>query len=101
MAIARSRWREVQDLHRSGRSQHVSVRARTADLEGLTQGHEGLAPQRAANEINERLGQMRQAAQGLVLDLAVFTAAAPEQMGMADLALAGTLGGDDVCGSFS
>ncbi|MCL2457907.1 MAG: hypothetical protein FWF31_03490, partial [Desulfobulbus sp.] len=40
-------------------------------------------------------------AQGLVLDLAVFTAAAPEQMGMADLALAGTLGGDDVCGSFS
>jgi len=47
----------------------MAMSARTRDLEGIGQGHEGLALQRAANDVDQRLGQMRQVAQVSFLTL--------------------------------
>jgi hypothetical protein len=75
---------------------HVAVRARGDDLECLAQRHERLALRRAANDLDQRLKQVRQVAQRLVLDLAVLAVAAAQQVGAVDLALVGTRRGDDV-----
>lgn len=77
----------------------MAVRTRARDLEGLTPRHEGLPLQCAANHVDQRLGQMGEIAQGLVLDLAVLAIAAPEQMGAIDLVFVLAGRGDDVSGS--
>jgi hypothetical protein len=65
-------------------------------LERLSKRHEGLALQRAADDVDQRIGQMRQIAQRLVLDLAVFAVAAAQQVGGVDLVLVDATRGDDV-----
>jgi hypothetical protein len=77
----------------------MPVRARAHDLEGLGDGHEGLALEGAADDVDEGFGQVGEVAQGLVLDLAVFAVAATQEVGAVDLALVGALRGDDVGGS--
>ncbi len=99
--LAAQQRREVQALHRQRHGVHMAVRGRADDLERLAQRHEGLALQRAANDLDQRLGQMRQVAQRLVLDLAVLAVAAPQQVRAVDLALVGARCGDDVSGSGS
>jgi hypothetical protein len=79
----------------------MAVRVGVDDLEGLAQRHERLALQRAANDVDQRLVQMRQVAQRLVLDLAVLAIAAPQQVRAVDLALVGARCGDDVNSSSS
>jgi hypothetical protein len=64
-----------------------------------TGSNEGLALQRAPDDVDQRIGQMRQIAQGLVLDLAVLAVAAPQQVGAVDLVLVGATRGDDVSGA--
>ena len=73
--------------------------ARAHDFEGLAGRNEGLALQRAPDDVDQRIGQVRQVAQGLVLDLAVFAVAATKQVGAVDLVLVGAPRGDDVCSS--
>jgi hypothetical protein len=73
--------------------------ARANHLEGLGGGNEGLALERAPDDVDQRIGQVRQVAQGLVLDLAVFAVAAAQQVGAVDLVLVGAPRGDDVGGS--
>ena len=49
--------------------------------------------------VDDALGQMRKVTQGLVLDLAVFTVGATQQVGAVDLVLVLARRGDDVSGS--
>jgi hypothetical protein len=72
------------------------MRARRADFEGLCDWHEALALQRAANDVDESLGQMRQIAQGFVFNDAAFAVAAPQEVGAVDMILVFALCGDDV-----
>ncbi len=62
-------------------------------------GTKVFALQRAANDLDQRIGQVRQVAQGLVLDRAAFAVAAAQQVGAIDLVLVGAGRGDDVGGS--
>ena len=73
--------------------------ARAHDLEGLGGGNEGLALERAPDDVDQRIGEMRQVAQGLVFDLAVFAVAAAQQVGAIDLVLVGALSSNYVGGS--
>ena len=70
-----------------------------ARVEGLGGRNEGLALERAPDDVDQRIGQMRQVAKGLVLDLAVLAVAAAQQVGAIDLVLVGAMRGDDVSGS--
>jgi hypothetical protein len=87
---------QAQAPHGSGHRLHMAMRARGGDLEGLRQRHEGFALQRAANDLDQRLGQVRQVAQRLVLDLAVFAIAAPQQVRAIHLVLVFARRRDDV-----
>ncbi|WP_429349561.1 hypothetical protein [Paraburkholderia sp. Clong3] len=69
---------EPQALHRRDHGLHMAVRARARDLEGLRQRHEGLALQRATDDLDQRLGQVREIAQRLVPDSAALAVAAPQ-----------------------
>ena len=53
---------EAQTLQGQCDGLRGTVRARARDLEGLPQRHKGLALQRSANEIDQRVGQVRQVA---------------------------------------
>jgi hypothetical protein len=91
--------RHAQALQGRTHRLHMAVRTRARDLEGLTQRHEGLLPlQCAGNDVDQRLGQMGEIAQGLVLDLAALAITAPEQMGAIDLVFELPCRSDDVCG---
>jgi hypothetical protein len=67
---------EPQALHRRGDGLHMAVRARACDLKGLCQRYEGLTLQRATDDLDQRLGQVREVAQRLVLDSAALAVAA-------------------------
>ena len=54
---------------------HMAVRARACDLKGLCQRYEGLTLQRATDDLDQRLGQVREVAQRLVLDGAALAVA--------------------------
>jgi hypothetical protein len=71
-------------------------RARARDLQGLRSRHEALALQRAADDLDQLIAQVRQVAQGLVLDGAALAVAAPQQVGAIDLVLVLAPRGDDV-----
>jgi hypothetical protein len=86
-------------MHGQGHRLHMAVRPRARDLESLRQRHEGLALKRAANDLDQRLGQMREIAQSLVLDGPALAIAAPQQMRAIDLILVLARRGDDVGGT--
>jgi hypothetical protein len=88
-------------MHGQANSLHMAMSARAQHLEGRRGGHEGLALQRAADDVDQRIGQVRQIAQRLVLDLAAFAVAAAQQVGAIDLVLVDTPSGDYVCGSIA
>jgi len=75
------------------------MRAEAADVIGFTQGHEALARQAAAIDLEEVVGQVREIAQYLVLDDAQFAITATQQMGAVDPILVFAGRGDDVIGS--
>jgi len=56
----------------------------TYALEVLLSGDEDLTPQRPANDIDDLIRQMREVAQGLVLDLPVLAVGPPEEVGLVD-----------------
>ena len=85
--------------HRGACSQHMAVGTRARDVERRGHWHEGLALQRAPDDLDEFIGQVRQVAQGLVLDLAVLAIAATQQVGAVDLVLVGARRSDDVSGA--
>ncbi|MES1264666.1 MAG: hypothetical protein ABUU24_03325, partial [Variovorax sp.] len=89
----------LQAGHRGAGRLHMAVGARARDLERRGHGHEGLALQRAPDDLDEFVGQVRQVAQGLVLDLAVLAVAAAQQVGAIDLVLVGARRSDDVSGA--
>ena len=60
----------------------MPVRARADYFERFTHRYERLAGERAVNDLDERLGQMREVAQRLVLDGAAFAVAAAQQVGL-------------------
>ena len=74
----------------------MAVSTRRRDLKGFTSGHKLLARQGAANQIDQRVAQMGQVAQGFVLDLAILAVSATQQMGAIDLVFVPTGGGDYV-----
>ena len=90
---------ETQALHRRRHRLHVSVRAGARDLEGLLERHEGLALQRAADDLHQGIGQMREITQRLILDGAAFAVATTEQMGAIGLILVVAGRSDDVGGA--
>ncbi len=59
----------------------VAVRQRAIDEEGLGGGDEALAGQRAADDIDERVGEVGEVAEGFVFDLAAEAEGAAEQVG--------------------
>ena len=91
--------RQQQALQRQGNGLHVAVRPRARDLQGLGRRHEGLALQRAANDLDQRVGQVREIAQGLIHDGPVLAEAAAQPVGLVDLILVSAGRGDDVSGS--
>ena len=94
-AVTRSRWREgvrgdqpLQTQLAKG-TQHgidVALGQRALDEEGFRRGNEGLAGERAANDVNERFRQMGEIAEGFVLDLLADAERAAEQVGSISLA---------------
>jgi hypothetical protein len=92
---------QPQALHGQRHRLHMAMGARAHDLQGLGGANKGLALQRAPNDVDQRIGQVRQIAQSLVLDLAVLAITAPQQMRAVDLVLVDAARGDDVCGSTS
>jgi hypothetical protein len=56
----------------------MESRASLDDLEGPVGRNKGLSLQSAPDDVDNLLGQMRQVANGLVLDLAVLAVAASE-----------------------
>jgi hypothetical protein len=79
----------------------MAVRTRARDLKGLRHRHEGLALQRATDDLDQRLRQVREIAQRLVPDGAALAVAAPQQVRAIDLPLVLAGRGDDVGGSGS
>jgi len=77
----------------------MAVGARARDLERASHRYESLALQRAPNDLDEFIGQVREVAQGFVLDLAVLAVAAAQQVGAIDLVLVGARRSDDVSGT--
>jgi hypothetical protein len=69
----------------------MAMGARARDLKGRGKRNKGLALQRAADDLDQGIGQVRQVAQGLVLDLAVLAVAAAQQAGAIDLVLVVTM----------
>jgi len=101
---ARPRAEQAGDLEPAHGAQHrggVAVRPGGDDLEALAGRHERLAAQRPADDVDQAVGQMREVAQRLVLDLAVLAKAAAQQMGAVDAAFVRARRGDDVNGSAS
>jgi len=95
---------QARDLEPAHGAQHrggVAVRPGGDDLEALAGRHERLAAQRPADDVDQAVGQMREVAQRLVLDLAVLAKAAAQQMGAVDAAFVRAGRGDDVNGSTS
>jgi hypothetical protein len=92
---------DIEPAHGAQHRLDVAVRARGDDLEALAERHEGFAAQRAAYQLDDGIGQVREVAQGLVLDLAVLAEGAAQQMAGVDAALVLALRGDDVNGSAS
>jgi len=101
---ARPRAEQARDVEPAHGAQHrggVAVRPGGDDLEALAGRHERLAAQGPAHDVDQAVGQMREVAQRLVLDLAVLAKAAAQQMGAVDAAFVLARGGDDVNGSAS
>ncbi len=63
---------ESQALHRRLNRLHMTVDARTGNLESLGDRYEGLALQGAADDAHQLIGQMRKIAQSLVFDGSAF-----------------------------
>ena len=74
----------------------VAVGRRGGDVDGGLCVHEGLALKSSANDVDDALGQVREVAQGLVLDLAVFAVGTAKQVGAVDLVLVLARRRDDV-----
>jgi hypothetical protein len=83
-------------LERAEHGGDMAVGARAGDVEDVGGGHEGLAAERAADEVDDRIGQMREVAQRLVLDLARVAVGASQQVGLVDAALVAARRSDDV-----
>jgi len=64
----------------------VALGQRALDEEGFRRGNEGLAGERAANDVNERFRQMGEIAEGFVLDLLADAERAAEPVGSISLA---------------
>src|ERR1017187_4304113 len=77
----------------------MAMRARSQDLEAFGERHKGLTTQSATHQINHRLWQVREIAERLVLDAAVFTVTATQQMRLVHTALVAAPCGDDVHGA--
>src|SRR5580693_7326009 len=75
------------------------MRARTQHLQSLGHRHEGLTPQCAAHQINHRCGQVREIAEGFVLDAIPVAVTAPKQMRLVHTAFVGAPCGDDMYGA--
>ena len=63
------------------------MRLRGDDFEAFLGGREGLPTQRAAHEFDDVIGQMREVAERLVLDLVAVAIASVQQMRGVDAAL--------------
>jgi hypothetical protein len=79
----------------------VPVRERAFDLKRLACGHELLTGERPAHELDHALGQVREVAERLVLDLAALAVTAPQQVGDVDAVLVPRLDSGYVSGSSS
>lgn len=75
---------------------HVTTGARSTHLQSLGDRHEGLAAQRAAHKVVQRSQQMRNVAEGFVLDEDAVEVAAPKQMALVDTAFAAAPCIDDI-----
>jgi len=75
---------------------HVAVGPGAQHLEPRIERHEHLAPQRAAHDLDQRLRQMGEVTEGLVLDLTVFALATAQQVGRVHTALVAAPRGDDM-----
>ena len=87
---------EAQPAHRRPHRLDMAVRRRRRDLEGFGRRRKGLPLQRLADELDDVVGQVREVANRLVLDLVAFPVAAPEQVRRIGLALVEAFCCDDV-----
>ncbi len=78
---------EAELVHRLGHGLDMTMEARLGDRKGVACRHEGLALQAAADEVDDRVGQMGEVAERLVADGVAVAIAAAQQMGVVDLAI--------------
>jgi hypothetical protein len=64
--------RQLELLQQGQDGFDVSVRFAVQDANGIVRSHQGLALQSPANHLDDRLGQVREIGQGVVLDFAVL-----------------------------
>ena len=79
----------------------MTVRERSNDANGVGGGDEGLALERAFDEVDEVIGQMGEVAEGLVSDGLSLANGASEQMGDIGLTFVDPLGRGHVYGAGS
>jgi hypothetical protein len=79
----------------------VSVRERSRDADGVGGGDEGLALERAFDEVDDAIRQMREVAERLVSDGLALADGPPEQMGDVGLPFVDPLGRGHVYGAGS
>jgi hypothetical protein len=71
----------------------MTMRKRAEYLQGLGGRYICLALERASDHINDIWGEMRDIAEGLMLDLAALAVGTSEEVGVVGLTLVDTLGG--------
>src|SRR3954471_772615 len=79
----------------------MAVRQRASDADDLGGGDEGLALERAFDEIDEVIGQMREVSEGFMSDGLSLADGPPEQMGDVGLSFVDPLGRGHVYGAGS
>ena len=79
----------------------VAVGERSRDADGVGGGDEGLALERASDQVDEVIGQMGEVAEGLVSDGLPLADGPPEQMGEVGLSLIDPLGRGHMYGAGS
>jgi hypothetical protein len=67
----------------------VTMREGAADFKAVGGGDELLAFERAADQVNERIGQMGDVAEGFVFDFAILAKGSAEKMGVVSRAFVG------------